>query len=118
MNFSGIWNGAKSITGGILGSRLGRRAVIGAGIGGAYGGYSDNGSVLGGAAMGAGIGGASSVLGSAGSVGFGAYKRGMAGGMGRMDALKYAGSRVQRGAKLYGNMAVNGFKSTLKGWGI
>ena len=87
-----------------------RGAVLGAGIGGAYGAFSDDTSMLGGAAMGAGLG-----LGAVGAKGM-ARRYSAARGLG-MSRLGAASASTQlAGRKI--NKAFNGFRALGQGfWG-
>lgn len=107
----GIWN---------AGGRTGQGALIGAGIGGAYGAMSDNTSVLGGMAIGAGLGAGGARYGGAGLLaatkgftgGFNprAFGQGVKNMVGR-DYLsaRMAGRSAYRGATQRANKAMNSF---------
>jgi hypothetical protein len=98
----------------------GRTAAVGAGIGGLYGAFADNTSVMGGAMMGAGMGlagrygraglrAANRALGPKGSPTYGLGSAFM-GGVGRRFA------RDIRGPSMLANRGFNRVRSTLKGW--
>ena len=94
-----MWPGFGSAWGATARSMLGRTgmgALMGAGIGGAYGAFSDNRSVLGGAIMGAGLGAGIARYGGAGlrrgilasrGIGVSAGQVGTYGSLGRAAAL-------------------------------
>jgi hypothetical protein len=102
----------------------GKAAIIGGGLGGIYGAFSDNTSVIGGMFKGAALGAGARGAYTAGRAGIGAYNisRGM--GLGKGQAAWSAATGLGRGAgSLIGNTArraYNPIKSTLKslktGW--
>jgi len=126
MNFSSLWKGARGAAKAAWGSPVGRSSIIGAGIGGAYGGVSDNTSVLGGAAAGALLGGVGRQAWSTGKIGINSYRTNLAknlaagapSGMARGNAASIAANRMWRGNTLMANRAINSISSTLKGWGL
>jgi len=105
-------------------SSTAQRAVAGGALGGAYGAFADDTSMLGGAAMGAGMGAASVSAGRGLGRGYNTYKRlrGLSGvniGRGQagwaatvgagQDSKKFIGNTM---SKAYGS-----FRSTMKNWG-
>jgi hypothetical protein len=98
----------------------GRTATVGAGIGGLYGAFANDTSVIGGAMMGAGIGlagrygraGLRSANRALGPKGSPTYDLGSAfmGGIGRRFM------RDVRGPSMLANQGFNKIRSTLKGW--
>lgn len=114
MNWGALRAGAKGLGLGMFRNPIGRSALAGAALGGIYGGFSDNTSVLGGMTKGA-IGGAAL------SIGVGTAGRAIAAGsIARRAGMGFGGTMRAMGnaSKSYiggtFNRAYNPIKSTLK----
>ena len=113
-NWGALGAGMKGLGRAVIGSSYGRTMLAGAGLGGLYGGFSDNTSIMGGALPGAALFGGARMMGSAARTGALAAKAGRQGGLTGAALWGYAGARAggQIGKTLM--RAYNPIKSTLK----
>ena len=94
---------------------IGQRAITGATIGGLAGAFSNDTSILGGAAMGAGIGAGGTLIGRSAAKTYGSYQGMRAFGFGRGRSASFAASMLASRSKNFINntrsRAVNAFKA-------